>query len=115
MIILSKEFYITNRKRQTKYWRDWSTDVGSSDLVPEPARGELLTLARTLHPDARRALLVDWGAWADRDAAVAVLREFGRASCRDRAYISVDAVLLKYIFISSAFTFCHCRTIYLSS
>ena len=34
---------------------------------------ELLRRARTLHPDARRALLMGWGAWADRPTADAVL------------------------------------------
>lgn len=33
----------------------------------------VLDRARSLHPDARRALLVEWGAWADRDAARAIL------------------------------------------
>jgi thioredoxin reductase (NADPH) len=34
---------------------------------------ELLRHARTLHPDTRRALLMGWGAWADRSTADAVL------------------------------------------
>jgi thioredoxin reductase (NADPH) len=33
---------------------------------------ELLRRARALHPEARRALLVDWGAWADRPTARAI-------------------------------------------
>jgi thioredoxin reductase (NADPH) len=36
-------------------------------------RSALLARARTLHPDARRALLIPWGAWADRGAASAIL------------------------------------------
>ena len=36
-------------------------------------RSEILGEARTLHPDARRALLIEWGAWADRDTAAAIL------------------------------------------
>ncbi|HSE71959.1 MAG TPA: hypothetical protein VLA97_14445, partial [Nocardioidaceae bacterium] len=36
-------------------------------------RSEVLDRARTLHPDARRALLVEWGAWADRDIAQSIL------------------------------------------
>ncbi|HEU4513063.1 MAG TPA: FAD-dependent oxidoreductase [Nocardioidaceae bacterium] len=36
-------------------------------------RAELLTHTRTVHPDARRALLINWGAWADRGIAQAVL------------------------------------------
>jgi thioredoxin reductase (NADPH) len=46
-------------------------------LAP-PAREDLLTLVRTLHPDARRALLVDWGAWGDRDKAAAILQAIAR-------------------------------------
>jgi thioredoxin reductase (NADPH) len=42
--------------------------------LPEDQRTEILDLARRLHPNARRALLVDWGAWADRAAADAILR-----------------------------------------
>ena len=38
-----------------------------------PERASVLGRARTLHPEARRALLIDWGAWADRDAASAIL------------------------------------------
>lgn len=34
---------------------------------------ELLRTTRSLHPDARRALLMNWGAWADRETADAVL------------------------------------------
>lgn len=36
-------------------------------------RSEILGRARVLHPDARRALLIEWGAWADRDTAAAIL------------------------------------------
>lgn len=37
-------------------------------------RNALLSRARVLHPDARRALLIEWGAWADRETANAVLK-----------------------------------------
>jgi thioredoxin reductase (NADPH) len=42
--------------------------------LPAEERSELLAEVRTMHPDARRAMLVDWGSWADRDTASAVLR-----------------------------------------
>ena len=42
--------------------------------IPARARDELLTTVRTLHPDARRALLVEWGAWGDREVAAAILQ-----------------------------------------
>src|SRR3712207_8963520 len=31
-------FFFSSRRRHTRYWRDWSSDVCSSDLVPQ---GEL--------------------------------------------------------------------------
>lgn len=43
----------------------WLPGLGGSDL---------LRAVRTLHPDAGRALLVPWGAWADRRTADAILR-----------------------------------------
>ena len=42
--------------------------------LPGDQRHELLDRLRRAHPDARRALLVDWGSWADRDVAGEVLR-----------------------------------------
>jgi thioredoxin reductase (NADPH) len=43
------------------------------EALPEAERSELLSRARTLHPDARRALLIAWGAWANRDTATTIL------------------------------------------
>lgn len=44
------------------------------DRIPAGERDELLGLARSAHPEARRGLLVDWGAWADPDVARTILR-----------------------------------------
>jgi thioredoxin reductase (NADPH) len=41
--------------------------------LPEDQRTEILHQARTLRPDARRALLIEWGAWAARGTAAAIL------------------------------------------
>jgi thioredoxin reductase (NADPH) len=35
---------------------------------------DVLTCARSRHPEARRAMLVEWGAWAERGPAAAILR-----------------------------------------
>jgi thioredoxin reductase (NADPH) len=43
------------------------------DSFPDDVRGGLFALVRSLHPDARRALLVEWGAWANRASAAAIL------------------------------------------
>src|SRR3712207_7145894 len=43
-----RSFFFSSRRRHTRYWRDWSSDVCSSDLgtkregspdLPEPSRG----------------------------------------------------------------------------
>ena len=41
--------------------------------LPAEDRIAVLARARTLHPDARRVMLINWGAWADRGIAQAVL------------------------------------------
>src|SRR5215203_6404866 len=30
-------FFVSSRRRHTRYWRDWSSDVCSSDLAPSSA------------------------------------------------------------------------------
>jgi thioredoxin reductase (NADPH) len=44
------------------------------DAFPDQARAEIFSTARTLHPNARRALLVAWGAWAHPESAQKILR-----------------------------------------
>jgi thioredoxin reductase (NADPH) len=44
------------------------------DSFADEARAEIFATARTLHPDARRALLVPWGAWAHPESAQRILK-----------------------------------------
>ena len=44
------------------------------DSLPDDARAEIFEAARSLHPNARRALLVPWGAWAHPESAQKILR-----------------------------------------
>ncbi|MCW2766517.1 MAG: Thioredoxin-disulfide reductase [Nocardioides sp.] len=44
------------------------------ESFPDDERAQLLAAARTLHPEARRALLVPWGSWADRATARRILQ-----------------------------------------
>jgi thioredoxin reductase (NADPH) len=48
--------------------------VVADQWLPGVPGAVLLGRVRTLHPDARRALLVPWGAWSDRPTAEAILR-----------------------------------------
>src|SRR3712207_8902085 len=38
-------FFFSSRRRHTRYWRDWSSDVCSSDLTAPTSKGKLISLA----------------------------------------------------------------------
>src|SRR3712207_557354 len=81
-------FFFSSRRRHTRYWRDWSSDVCSSDLLAEAGRFLRSEQERGLarfdplrakpHLRARRVM---GGEHAGR--AWPCL-EIGRASCRER-------------------------------
>lgn len=48
--------------------------VLADQWIPEVTGSELLARVKELHPHAKRALLIAWGAWGDRPTADAVLR-----------------------------------------
>ena len=48
--------------------------VLADQWIPEVTGSELLARVRELHPHAKRALLIAWGAWGDRPTADAVMR-----------------------------------------
>jgi thioredoxin reductase (NADPH) len=48
--------------------------------LPDGTGGDLLAQVRELHPQAKRGLLVDWGAWAHRPSADAILRAMALGS-----------------------------------
>src|SRR5215203_6584972 len=39
-------FFFSSRRRHTRYWRDWSSDVCSSDLEREPLRGAMTRVVK---------------------------------------------------------------------
>src|SRR3712207_8360717 len=99
-------FFFSSRRRHTRYWRDWSSDVCSSDLrVRGPAQASPSRVPARLGPAGahqhRPPCRPPPGvgeAGAAREpgrAAVGRLPEIGRASGRERGEISVGAVSLK--------------------
>src|SRR5947209_14984533 len=38
-------FFFSSRRRHTRYWRDWSSDVCSSDLAPRELQGLFRVIA----------------------------------------------------------------------
>src|SRR5476651_2734857 len=73
-------FFFSSRRRHTRYWRDWSSDVCSSDLQPEAVlcdeptgnldsatSEEILKLLRSLpEPGKRSVVMVTHDAHAAR-------------------------------------------------
>jgi thioredoxin reductase (NADPH) len=51
-----------------------SRDLDPGRRTSHGGHAAVLACARARHPEARRALLVEWGAWADRDTAETILR-----------------------------------------
>src|SRR5215217_8578270 len=76
-------FFFSSRRRHTRYWRDWSSDVCSSDLeplavayVPDPKAKGLDVLVRGwVAAGVEGARLEVYG--LDRDRAEAHLRRTG--------------------------------------
>ncbi|MGW7685910.1 FAD-dependent oxidoreductase [Kribbella sp. NPDC054772] len=59
--------------QQAHGWEQRVAVVLVDQALADDDRARVLATARTAHPDARRALLIEWGAWADRTTASAIL------------------------------------------
>src|SRR3712207_8546765 len=104
-----RRLFFSSRRRHTIYWRDWSSDVCSSDLhVPlhQPAAVLVDPGLGAAHGGAPAVQVVEEGValqrlgLVPRHARPAVRRregglQIGRASCRERVWISVGAGSLK--------------------
>src|SRR3712207_7052066 len=72
-------FFFSSRRRHTRYWRDWSSDVCSSDLAPPPgARGG--TRYEIFH-DVLAVAILDWRARHEQARGV---READERARRER-------------------------------
>src|SRR5690606_40811433 len=96
--------FFSSRRRHTRFSRDWSSDVCSSDLVERVALGALVLpvvfepgevkgpqvgggfIPQELGIRKKRQLVVDVAHPADRQV------EIGRASCRERRPITDPGV-----------------------
>src|SRR3712207_9035275 len=56
-------FFFSSRRRHTRYWRDWSSDVCSSDLIVVDARG-----GRVLERGRRSMVDADEWRWIEEHA-----------------------------------------------
>src|SRR5258707_9930030 len=97
-------FFFSSRRRHTRYWRDWSSDVCSSDLVPL-RRPRLERAARAGEPPARQGQDLHGGirrralgrarARGEGGAAFRRRAQIGRAAGREKGEISGGAVSFK--------------------
>src|SRR5439155_16905848 len=99
-------FFFSSRRRHTRWPRDWSSDVCSSDLF-----WTLFMVLNTLYQlialqkqnpellDAADCLLMmpDFFHWCLTGARTAefTIAKIGRSSCRERVYSSVRVVVLE--------------------
>src|SRR5438445_13118576 len=72
-------FFFSSRRRHTRYWRDWSSDVCSSDLTG------LMRMVHCTNPNGAGVV-----AHVQRPPG-----QIGRASCRERVLLLVVVLSLK--------------------
>src|SRR5690606_41161912 len=91
-------FFFSSRRRHTTFSRDWSSDVCSSDLtIDEVASCDYLvpcipidsyqSMLSTIKPLLKQGTVVV-DICSVKEEPVRIIREIGRASCRERASIS---------------------------
>src|SRR3712207_7226725 len=86
--------FFSSRRRHTRYWRDWSSDVCSSDLcapvheVRQAAllerAGEVARLDVVLDDEEHDLARVTGEELPDRPERAVEREQIGRASCRER-------------------------------
>src|SRR5690606_40203566 len=93
-------FFFSSRRRHTRFSRDWSSDVCSSDL-PLAVLSDLSRRIKEVPMDLLLDLIVTLSRWSRSHlydislaimATLFVLFEIGRASCRERVWSSAVAV-----------------------
>src|SRR3712207_7208166 len=52
MLVVNVFFFFSSRRRHTRYWRDWSSDVCSSDLTTRTSSFALAVLSHVGLPGA---------------------------------------------------------------
>src|SRR5690606_41087907 len=98
-------YFFSSRRRHTRFSRDWSSDVCSSDLLRSgddvPAFTHLADAITSPGAVSGIQVISHWQtdflyrmSELTRDEVESVVSQIGRASCRERVYISVCAVSL---------------------
>src|SRR5690606_40425146 len=107
-LCIFQRFFFSSRRRHTRFSRDWSSDVCSSDL---PKLLDQAAFKGDEELGARVAYYNQLNSLSPLSSGAVLLKDFkrkgrsseiGRASCRERVYISVVVVreenTIKYLF-----------------
>src|SRR5690606_40268962 len=78
-------FFFSSRRRHTRFSRDWSSDVCSSDL------GERRNVLQSVSSSFAQSL----SARSTLQAGTEAVREIGRASCRERVHQGVGVPAIR--------------------
>src|SRR5690606_41160458 len=91
---LRSRFFFSSRRRHTRFSRDWSSDVCSSDLrrTPSPATAPPWVPGREVRANREACRISLHASGSDLIPPARIFRQIGRASCREREEISVVAV-----------------------
>src|SRR5947209_13422771 len=89
MRLASCGFFFSSRRRHTRYWRDWSSDVCSSDLCVAKERGKTGGRVLLAGGIAMQGYVTGGRVSLAGGIANECLKKIGRASCRERVEISV--------------------------
>src|SRR5690625_7600163 len=87
-------FFFSSRRRHTRWPRDWSSDVCSSDLLSGLVLGVGI-VDQHVEPHVRRINAVGQDVEGDLHLEVVAGVQIGRASCRERVEITVVAGAFK--------------------
>src|SRR5690606_40602674 len=103
MVSLFFFFFFSSRRRHTRFSRDWSSDVCSSDLFDLAKLGAALNHERDqqftylgLQTLYDRYFLHKDGIRFELPQVFFMRVEIGRASCRERVWVSVVAAALQH-------------------
>src|SRR3712207_64609 len=99
-VIIDLFFFFSSRRRHTRYWRDWSSDVCSSDLETLLVQSGKPVGVFETHPDAPRVLIAnsnlvpDWATWDTfRELDAAGLMMYGQMTAGSWIYIGTQGIL----------------------
>src|SRR3712207_7387150 len=75
-------FFFSSRRRHTRYWRDWSSDVCSSDLLKRPTTVAAVRAGIAIQPEDRKAEGIVAGLSVRENIALAILPRMAKLGVR---------------------------------